>query len=130
MRLNNLMNSSKTSHISTEGPVSVELDTRYLASPVEEDIDARAERSLQERPSFSIRARLTLGFILFFFLSAAAILTVWYTVYRLEQRLHFLELADQYTFEIQQARRFEKNYFLCRIPKTEVIRHLDGRGGP
>lgn len=84
-----------------------------------------AERALLERPSLGIRVRLTLGFLLFFFLSAAATLTVFYTVYKMERRLHFLELVDRYTFEIQQARRFEKNFFLYGTNLRDVLYHVD-----
>ena len=78
------------------------------------------ERALLERPGFSIRARLTLGFLLFFLLSTGVTVTAWVTLNRLEQKLKFLEIADRYTTEIQQARRFEKNYFLYGTNLEEV----------
>lgn len=89
------------------------------------DIDEKAQKALEERPSLSIRARLTLGFLLFSLFSVAATLMVWYTVHKTERRLHFLELADRYTFEIQQARRFEKNYFLYGTNLVDVIDHVE-----
>lgn len=103
--------------------------TQYSDYPIGADMDTTAEKGLSERPSFSIRSRLTLGFLLFFFLSGAAILMAWYSVYRLGQRMHFLELADRYTFEIQQARRFEKNYFLYGTNLSDVLNHIEtGQG--
>jgi signal transduction histidine kinase len=82
------------------------------------------ERALLERPGFSIRARLTVGFLMFFLLSTGVTVTAWVTLNRLEQKLTFLEIADRYTTEIQQARRFEKNYFLYGTNLEEVQEHV------
>ncbi len=43
---------------------------------------------------------------------------------RLDVRLRFLEGADRYTVEVQQARRFEKNYFLYGTNLQDVQEHL------
>jgi len=82
------------------------------------------EKALLERPGFSIRARLTLGFLLFFLLSTGASVTAWLTLNRLERKINFLEIADHYTTEIQQARRFEKNYFLYGTNLEDVLEHV------
>jgi len=82
------------------------------------------DRALLERPGFSVRARLTLGFLLFFVLSTGATVTAWVTLNRLHQKIKFLEIADRYTTEIQQARRFEKNYFLYGTNLDEVQEHM------
>jgi signal transduction histidine kinase len=84
----------------------------------------QVERALLERPGVSIRARLTFGFLLFFLLSTGMTVTAWFTLNRLEQKLKFLEIADRYTFEIQQARRFEKNYFLYGTNLQAVLEHV------
>ncbi len=84
----------------------------------------QVERALLERPGFSIRARLTLGFLLFFVLSTGVTVSAWEILNRLEQKLKFLEIADRYTTEIQQARRFEKNYFLYGTNLEEVQEHI------
>ncbi|MEW6443756.1 MAG: ATP-binding protein [bacterium] len=84
----------------------------------------RVERALLERPGFSIRARLTMGFLLFFLLSTGVTVTAWVTLNRLEAKLRFLDIADRYTTEIQQARRFEKNYFLYGTNLEDVIEHV------
>jgi signal transduction histidine kinase len=84
----------------------------------------RFDRALLERPGISIRARLTLGFLLFFLLSTGVTVSAWVILNRLEQKLTFLEIADRYTTEIQQARRFEKNYFLYGTNLEEVQEHV------
>ena len=64
------------------------------------------------RPRFSLRMLIILSLGVWFML-ALGLNLLWYAmVVRIERKLHFLEVADSYLFEIQQARRFEKNYFL------------------
>jgi two-component system NtrC family sensor kinase len=82
------------------------------------------EKALLARPGFSVRARLTMGFLLFFLLSTGVTLTAWFTMNRLGQKMAFLEIADRYTTEIQQARRFEKNYFLYGTNLEDVLEHV------
>ena len=84
----------------------------------------QVEKALLERPGFTIRTRLTLGFLLFFLLSTGMTVTAWVTLNRLEKKLKFLEIADHYTTEIQQARRFEKNYFLYGTNLQDVQEHV------
>jgi signal transduction histidine kinase len=84
----------------------------------------QVEKALLERPGFSIRNKLTLGFLLFFLLSTGMTVTAWVTLNRLEQKLKFLDITDRYTTEIQQARRFEKNYFLYGTNLEEVQEHV------
>jgi two-component system NtrC family sensor kinase len=86
-----------------------------IASPVPQVVDAeesRLEREFQKLPSITIRARLigafALLFLLMFGITAAALVSVSFT----RARLLFLDEAGRYLFEVEQARRFEKNYFL------------------
>lgn len=90
----------------------------------EEGTQDRVERALLGRPSISIRARLTLGFLLFFLLSTGVTVTAYVILDRIEGKLRFLDIADRYTTEIQQARRFEKNYFLYGTNLDDVIEHV------
>jgi signal transduction histidine kinase len=71
-----------------------------------------ADIALLRRPSFSIRKRIALSFLLCFLVIGGVTLASSVTLGRIEQKLHFLEVADTYTNQIQQARRFEKNYLL------------------
>ncbi len=71
-----------------------------------------ADVALLRRPSFSIRKKIALSFLLCFLVIGAVTLVSLVTLGRIEQKLHFLEVADACTSQIQQARRFEKNYLL------------------
>ncbi len=85
----------------------------------------RAQKALQERPGFSIRARLTLGFAAWFVLSVGLAAASIITLSKIESKLDFTVAADRYTYEIQQARRFEKNYFLYRTNLGDAFFHVE-----
>jgi two-component system NtrC family sensor kinase len=87
--------------------------------------DARnVERAFLARPSIGIRARLVLSFLSFVVFAFAVTIGAWILLTRLEGRLRFLEVTDRYTMEIQQTRRFEKNYFLYGTSLDDVREHL------
>ncbi|MFO7895112.1 MAG: ATP-binding protein [Longimicrobiales bacterium] len=73
---------------------------------------AEAQRALQERPSLSIRKRLGVGLLLWFLLSLAITVVSLLLIDGVQEKLHIVGAVDRYTFAIQQARRYEKNYFL------------------
>ncbi len=87
--------------------------------------DAFSERAFLERPTINIRARLVLSFLSFVVFAIAVTIGAWILLSRLEGRLRFLEAADRYTMEIQQTRRFEKNYFLYGTNLQDVQDHLE-----
>ena len=71
-----------------------------------------AEKALQERPVFSIRLQVYLSvFLLFVIVLASGLLTSTITS-RVEREIHLYEVTSKFLFEIDQARRFEKNFFL------------------
>ena len=81
------------------------------------------EKVFSGRPSLSIRTRISLGFLICFCLALGITLVSLFSVFRLENKLNFLKIADNFTFEIQQARRFEKNYFLYGTNLPEALSH-------
>ena len=92
--------------------------------PIDWDEHERiAQKALEERPTLSIRARLIIGFLLFFLLTGAMIISTMVILNRLNAKIQFLVKADRYNSEIQQARRFEKNYFLYGTNLENVLEH-------
>ena len=79
---------------------------------------------LAGKPSLSIRTRITLGFFICFLMALGITLGSLYVVFRLEEKLYFLKVADNFSFEIQQARRFEKNYFLYGTNLVDALHHV------
>jgi signal transduction histidine kinase len=92
--------------------------------PTIDAIAEEAQRGLRERPRISIRRRLTAGFLLWLILSLGATVVSILTASRIQSSLQFLEATARYTFEIQQARRFEKNYFLYRTNLDDSLEHI------
>jgi two-component system NtrC family sensor kinase len=87
-------------------------------------LEAEAQRALKERPSLSIRRRLSAVFLLCFLFCAAVSIAWLITARRVETKLQFMVVADNYTFEIQQARRFEKNFFLYGTNLADAREHV------
>lgn len=79
---------------------------------------------LHQRPSISIRAKIAVSFSLFFILSFTVTGWSYWILTKLENKIEFLEIADNYMVEIQQARRFEKNYLLYRTDLDDALEHL------
>lgn len=75
-------------------------------------LKSKVQRALEERPIFSVRTVISLGFALWFILSLGITIASIVILTRIQDKLYFMESAGKYIFEIQQARRFEKNYFL------------------
>jgi two-component system NtrC family sensor kinase len=100
-------------------------ETGGEAPDASEEMALKVDKALLERPGFSIRARLALVFLLFFVLSAGTTIGTWMILSRLQTRLQFIEIADQFNNEILQARRFEKNYFLYGTNLEDVLSHIE-----
>ncbi len=91
----------------------------------DEEFDSAADNALEERPSFSIRTRLSLAFLMFFLLCLG--ITIWAIMIlaEVQDKLLFLEVADDYEVEIQQARRFEKNFLLYGTNLKDAVKHTE-----
>jgi two-component system NtrC family sensor kinase len=87
------------------------------------DLDS-ADRALKQRPRLSIRLRMALGFMLNFLLICAITITAVLFISKLGAKQLFLEKAGNYAFEIQQARRFEKNYLLYGTDLYEALLYV------
>jgi two-component system NtrC family sensor kinase len=86
---------------------------------VEEGSRSRAQKALTQRPAMSIRVKIIVGFFILFILCVGATITFYILGGRIQQKLKFMEAGSTFTFEIQQARRFEKNFFLFKT-KTNL----------
>ena len=84
-----------------------------------------ATRALLARPGFSIRARFIIGFLVIFLAAAAVTVAAWVILFRLDDKLEFVDRADKFSNEIQQCRRYEKNFFLYGTGLSDALKHLD-----
>ena len=91
--------------------------------------ESTVKQQLLERPSFSIKLRLTLIFLMLFVVSAGISVTAMFLLSTINDRVQFVTVTDQFANEIQHARRSEKNYFLYGSDLNEVREHaITARG--
>ncbi len=84
-----------------------------------------AQRALTERPRISIRLRIILSMVVCFILTAgiaAASLTL---IFRVGESQRFLEEMSTYAFELEHARRFEKNYLLYGTNLDDALTQVE-----
>ncbi|MBI4704768.1 MAG: HAMP domain-containing protein [Deltaproteobacteria bacterium] len=105
-----------------EGPLGA-AETPAANLHHDETAEEATERALRERPSISIRARLALGFLTFVLLSAGTAVTSWVLLGSVDRKMQLLVLMDRLTIEVQQARRFEKNYLLYGTNLGDALDH-------
>jgi len=83
------------------------------------------ERAFLARPMLSIRLRIVAGFLMCFFLAGLTALVTLALLYQARGKLQFLRTSQDITFEILQARRFEKDYFLYGTNLKTAKEHAD-----
>lgn len=71
-----------------------------------------ARKALMDRPAFTLRLHIYLGFILAFLCASGIAFALVLSFQRMESSTRFLEIVNDYVVEVEQARRYEKNYFL------------------
>ncbi len=98
------------------------------ASPLDAMAD-EAQRAFQARRSLSIRTRLTLGLLLWLALSLGVTVVSILILGRVQTKLDSVGAVERYAFEIQQARRFEKNYFLYGTNLPDALDGVHTAGG-
>jgi len=103
---------------------TVEMTTNGMEEPAAATLDTlseEAQRALRDRPSLTIRTRLSIGLIAWFVVSVGLTFVSILLIGRVQAKLRMVDAVDLYTFEIQQARRFEKNYFLYHTNLGDAI---------
>jgi len=86
----------------------------------------RAQKALLERPEISIRTRIVAVFLILFVLCSGITVAAVALLSSFESRIVFLEHAGSYSFEIEEARRNEKNFFLygTGLPEASASANL------
>jgi len=87
--------------------------------------ESDADRALAERPSVSIRLRIAVIMGLSFLLTAGITVAWVFSVQELGTSQQLLEHANRYLFELEQARRYEKNFLLYGTGLDEALTHVE-----
>jgi two-component system NtrC family sensor kinase len=88
----------------------------------------KVQRALVERPSITIRMRIISCFSLLAVLMCGSTLAALMFLSRFEAKVQFLEKLTEYAFEVQQARRFEKNFFLYGTNLQDALENVQAAG--
>jgi two-component system NtrC family sensor kinase len=83
-----------------------------------------ARKALISRKRLTLRLQICLSFSLIVLIGVAIAVALVMINSRVEKKLHFLEITDEFTLEIVQARRFEKNYFLYGTNLDDAVENV------
>jgi len=86
-----------------------------------DDPAVRAQQALLERPELSIRTRIIVVFVVIFVLCTGSTVAAVFFLSAFEEKISFLETAGAYSFDVEEARRNEKNYFLYGTGLPEAL---------
>ncbi len=88
--------------------------------------DAPVEQRLgSHRPALSFRVQIVLGFMFFFLLAVTITLGAMYVVNRIQHRIAAVQTWERFLFHVEQARRWEKNFFLYGTNLPEALHNAD-----
>lgn len=80
-----------------------------------------ARQALLGRKRFSVQLQIYITYALVFLLVLGVAFALILNLDRTRSRLEFLEFVNDFSSEIQQARRFEKNFFLYRTNLEDAL---------
>jgi len=81
----------------------------------------RIRKALLSRPRLSLRVQVLLGFLVVFLFAVAIAGFIIGSIYKVEDKIRFLEIVNDYVMEVDQARRLEKNFFLYGSSANESL---------
>lgn len=90
--------------------------------------ESEARQALLDRPALSLRLRIVTIFVALFALMTGITVAAVFFVVEVQAKQAFLEKLSNYEFEIQQARRFEKNFFLYRTNLSDAVASVETAG--
>ncbi len=83
-----------------------------------------ARKALLARKRFSVKTQIFIANALVFILVVAVAWVLIANIYRIQSRLQFLEFVNEFSIEIQQARRYEKNFFLYGTNLDDALENI------
>jgi signal transduction histidine kinase len=71
-----------------------------------------AREALLARPRFSLRLQIYLAFLIAFLLATGVATVLVVATYQVETKIQYLEIVNDFAMQLEEVRRFEKNFFL------------------
>ncbi len=90
----------------------------------EQILQDEVQRDLEARPRVTLRLRIALVFIVCALFIGGITVGSILMLSRFQAKMHFLEAVDECAFEIQEARRYEKNFFLYGTSLYDATDHI------
>jgi signal transduction histidine kinase len=84
----------------------------------------KVQQALTERPSITLRMRIICCFVLLSAMMLASGIAMLVFLSRFEAKVLFLEKLTEHASEVQQARRFEKDFFLCGTNLQDALKNI------
>jgi two-component system, NtrC family, sensor kinase len=88
------------------------------------EVIEQARKALLQRKHFSVKNQIYLANALVFLFAFAVAIVLISNIYKIRHRLEFLEVVQEFTVEIQQARRYEKNFFLYKTNLNDALENI------
>lgn len=88
------------------------------------EIIEEARKALLARKRFSVKIQIYIANGLLFLLALGVVWVLITNIYRIQSRIEFLEFVNEFSSEIQQARRYEKNFFLYGTNLDDALENI------
>ena len=85
----------------------------------------KACQALRARPRVGLKFQVYLSSFMAFLFAVGIVAALVFTIYQMEGKIGFLKVASNYVIEIEQARRFEKNFFLYGTNLGDALEKVD-----
>jgi two-component system, NtrC family, sensor kinase len=108
----------------TLAPSKRQTETDSIAEPLSSEKSA-ADHPQAIGPTISFRMQIVLGFLLFFLLSVSITVGAMLIINRIQHRIVALQTWEQFLFHVEQARRWEKNFFLYGTNLNDALASVD-----
>ncbi len=83
-----------------------------------------ARKALLARKRFSVKSQIYIANALVFLLALGVAVVLISNIYRIQSRIEFLEFVNEFSNEVQQVRRYEKNFFLYGTNLDDAIENV------
>jgi two-component system NtrC family sensor kinase len=88
------------------------------------EIIDKARHALLARKRFSVKNQIYIAYALVFIFALIIAVVLISNIYKIRSRMDFLEVVQEFMAEIQQARRYEKNFFLYKTNLDDAVENI------